>query len=320
MHRRDFTMLLAGAAMWPLAASAQQGKATRLGILVVGSADFDPLIKALQEALRQMGYVDGQNVVFEFRSAGGLTARLPSLANELVALKVDVIIAFQTPAVTAAKQATAEIPIVMGASGDPVGTGLIASLARPGGNVTGMTGASGEIGGKNLELVREVLPSARRVAVLANAPDPFHRPFLENIQLSGRTLGIEIKSILVANPEQLDAAFTELETAHVAAVIVQPSLPHRRTIDMALKRRLPPFAPNADFAVAGGLMSYSADQMALAREAATFVDKILKGRKPADLPVQLPTKFQLVINLQTAKALGLTLPPTLLTRADRVIE
>ena len=319
MLRREFMVLLGAATVLPITASAQPST-FRLGILVVGSSDVEPLIKELREGLRQLGYAEGQNIVFEFRSAGGATARLPSLANELVALKVDLIVAFQTPAVTAAKQATAEIPIVMGASGDPVGTGLIASLARPGGNIAGVSGASGELGGKNLELIREVLPSARRVAVLANAPDPFHKPFLENIQSSGQTLGIEIKPILVRGVEEFDAAFAEMEKWRAEAVIVQPSLPHRRAVDMALKHRLPSFAPNADFAQAGGLMAYSADQLALTREAANFVDKILKGRKPADLPVQLPVKFLLVINLKTATALGLTLPPTLLTRADQVIE
>jgi ABC-type uncharacterized transport system substrate-binding protein len=321
MRRREFTLWLGGAiAALPRIASAQPGKLWRLGILVIGSADIDPLIKALQESLARLGYIEGRNVEFEFRSAEGSTSRLPSLASELVNLKVDLIVAFQTPAVTAAKRATADIPIVMGASGDPVGTGLVASLARPGGNVTGMTGASAEIGGKNLELVREVIPTAHLVGVLANVPDPFHKPFLEALQSSGRTLGVEIKPILVKGPEQLDDAFAEMKNAGVAALIVQPSLPHRRLIDLALKHRLPSFAPNADFAVAGGLMAYSADQLELAREAATFVDKILKGRKPADLPVQLATKFQLVINLKTATALGLTLSPTLLTRADQVIE
>ena len=259
-------------------------------------------------------------MAFQFRSAGGSTARLPALAHELVALKVDLIVAFQTPAITAAKQATNEIPIVMGASGDPVGTGLVASLARPGGNVTGMTGVSGEIGGKNLELIREVLPKVGRVGVLANVPDPFHKVFLENIQASGRNLRIEIRPFMVTGLEQLDAAFADIAKERLPAVIVQPSLPHKRVIELALKQRLPTIAPNADYAMAGGLMSYSADQFMLAREAATFVDKILKGRKPADLPVQLPTKFVLVVNLKTAKALGLTLPPMMLTRADEVIE
>ena len=259
-------------------------------------------------------------MTFELRSAEGLPARLPSLANDLVGLKVDLIVAFQTPAITAAKHATTDIPIVMGAAGDPVGTGLVASLARPGGNITGLSGISGEIGGKNLELIREVFPPARRVAVLANVPDPFHKPFLENIQIAGQTLGIEIKPVMVSDIGQLDTAFPEMEREGVSAAIVQPSLPHSPIIKLALKHRLPTFAPNAAFAISGGLMAYSADQLALAREAAVFVDKIFKGRKPADLPVQIATKFVLTVNLKTAKALGLTVPPTLLARADEVIE
>src|SRR5215203_537702 len=311
MRRRKFLSLFGGAMVgWPHFAYAQLKK-IQLGILVVGSGDSTPLINALKEGLRQLGHVEGENVEFQFRSAGGATVRLPALASELVALKVDLIVAFQTPAITAAKLATAEIPIVMGASGDPVGTGLVASLARPGGNITGMTGVSGEIGGKNLELVREVVPTARQVGVLANVPDPFHKPFLETLQVSGRLLGIEIRPFMTRH-EQLDVTFADIAKENLPALIVQPSLPHKRVIELALMQRLPTIAPNADYVHAGGLMSYSADQLALAREAAAFVDKILKGRKPADLPVQLPTKFVLVVNLKTAKALGLTLPPTLL--------
>ena len=319
MHRREFMGLATGALAFPRAAAAQPGKMPRIGILVLGNPDPAPFLKEFREGLRQLGYVEGQNIVFEFRSAKGSAALLQSLAHELVALKVDIIVAFQTPAAMAAKQATADIPVIMN-SGDPVGTGLVASLARPGGNVTGVMGAGAELGGKNLELVREVLPSARRVAVLANAPDPFHKPFLESIQAAGRTLGIEIKPIPVRGAEEFDAAFAEMEKWRAEAVIVQPSLTQRRLVEMAMKHRLPSFAPNTNFPEAGGLMAYSSDQLALYREMATFVDKILKGRKPADLPVQLPTKFQLIVNLKTANALGLTLPPTLLTRADRVIE
>ena len=185
MHRREFIGLAAGALAFPLAAAAQQGKMPRIGILVLGNPDPAPFLKEFREGLRELGYVEGQNIVFEFRSAKGSAALLQSLAHELVALKVDIIVGFQTPAATAAKQATADIPVIIN-SGDPVGTGLVASLARPGGNITGVMGAGAELGGKNLELVREVLPSARRVAVLANAPDPFHKPFLENIQAAGQ--------------------------------------------------------------------------------------------------------------------------------------
>jgi putative ABC transport system substrate-binding protein len=320
MRRREFLGALGGAAAaWPVVGRAQPKK-TQLGVLVLGSADSTPLINTLKEGLRQLGHVEGENVEFHVRSAGGSTARLPLLARELVELNVALIVAFQTPAITAAKQATTEIPIIMGASGDPVRTGLVVSLARPGGNVTGMSGVSGEIGGKNLQLIREVVPTAGRVGVLANVPDPFHKPFLETIQASARILGIEIRPLMVTGPEQLDAAFSDIVKERLAAVIVQPTLPHKRVIELALKHGLPTIAPNADYAVAGGLMSYSADQLALAREASAFVDKILKGRKPADLPVQLATKFVLVVNLKTARALGLTISPALLARADEVIE
>src|SRR5215204_738967 len=250
MRRRKFLSLFGGAMVgWPHFAYAQLKK-IQLGILVVGSGDSTPLINALKEGLRQLGHVEGENVEFQFRSAGGATVRLPALASELVALKVDLIVAFQTPAITAAKLATAEIPIVMGASGDPVGTGLVASLARPGGNITGMTGVSGEIGGKNLELVREVVPTARRVGVLANVPDPFYKPFLETIQVSGRILGIEIRPFMVTGHEQLEAAFADIAKERLPALIVQPSLPHKRVIELALKQRLPTIAPNADYVFA----------------------------------------------------------------------
>jgi putative ABC transport system substrate-binding protein len=320
VKRREFIAALAGAAAMPLIARAQ-ASTYRLGILVVGAhADVSPLIKELQEGLRRLGYVEGQNVTFELRSAEGLPAKLPALANDLVGLKVDLIVAFQTPAITAAKDATIDIPIVMGASGDPVGTGLIESLARPGGNITGMSGISGELGAKNLELVQEVLPAVRRVAALASMPDPFGQRFLENIQFAGRTLGIEIKPVIVSDIGQLDTAFPEMEREGVSAAIVQPSLPHSPIIKLALKHRLPTFAPNAAFTISGGLIAYSADQLALAREAAVFVDKIFKGRKPAELPVQIATKFILTVNLKTAKAIGVTISPTLLARADEVIE
>ena len=321
MRRREFVVLLGGAAMaGPAAGWAQPGKLPRIGILALGNLDPALFFKEFREGLRELGYIEGQSVAFEFRSAGGDAQRLAILAAELVALKVDIIAAFQTPAITAAKQATAEIPIVMAGVGDPVGTGFVASLARPGGNLTGMSGATAELGGKNLELIREALPSARRVIVLANTPDPFHKPFLENILASGRTLGMEIKPVLLRGPDEFEAAFAEMAQWRADAVMVQPSFPHKRSADVALKHRLPAFAPHSDFSRAGGLMSYSADQLAIYRESASFVDKILKGRKPADLPVQLATKFQLVVNLKTANALGLTLPPTLLTRADQVIE
>ena len=292
----------------------------RVGVLVAGNPDPGPFWRVFRDAMRELGYVEGQNVVFEFRSAGGDANRLPELAADLVRLKVDVIVTWQTPTVRAAKQATADIPIVMAAAGDPVGTGLVASLARPGGNITGMAGVTAELAGKSVELIREMLPSARRLAALCNATDPFAKPFLEHIEDAARRAGIELRPFFVHGREELEATFPQMRRERMDAVIVQPSLPTRRTAELALNEHLPAVSGARRFAEAGGLMSYSARLADLFRAAAVYVDKILKGAKPADLPVQQPTKFELVINLKAATALGLTVPDTLLDRADGVIE
>lgn len=319
MRRREFLVLL-GAVAWPVVGLAQTARLPHIGILVLGNPDPAPFLKEFREGLRQLGYIEGQNIVFEFRSARGEAAMLTTLAHELVAYKVDMIVGFQTPTIIAAKQATSEIPIVMGSAGDPVGNGLIASFARPGGNVTGVAGANAELAAKNVELIRELLPNIRRIAVLLNEPDPFHKPFRANIEAAGQTTGIDIKSLLMKSADEYDRVFKEIDQARAEAIVLQPSLLNKRAADMAIQRRLPAISPHASFPLMGGLMSYSADQPVLFREAASFVDKILKGRKPADLPVQLPTKFLLNVNLKTANALGIKLPPTLLTRADQVIE
>jgi ABC-type uncharacterized transport system substrate-binding protein len=318
MKRRQFITLLGGAAAaWPLAARAQQQKAARIGVLV--PANPEPFWSEFRVGLREQGYIEGQNIAFEFRSAEGKPERLRGLADELVRLKVDIIVAHQTPSVTAARHATTEIPIVMAAAGDPVGTGLISSLVRPGGNITGLSSTSAETGGKTLELIREVLPSTRRVAVLANAIDPFSRVLVELIENGGRTLGIAIQAIRVRGADEFDAAFAAMVNERADAVIVQGSMPRKPAIDLALKHRLPLIGVNP-FAREGGLMSYSLRQSDLFRRAAYYVDRILKGARPADLPVEQPTNYELVINLKTAKALGLEVPPTLLARADEVIE
>ncbi len=274
----------------------------------------------LREGLRELGYVDGQTVRFDFRSAEGKPDALPQLAAELVRAKVDVIITNQTPAAIAAKHATAEIPIVMAPAGDPVGTGLVTSLARPGGNVTGLSGANAELVGKNLELIRESLPAVRRVAVLANANDPFSGPFVEQLQIAAQRLGIPLRLFMIGRPDELDASLTQASSDGADAVIVQPSLSRRRAAELALKLRLPTISPTRPFTEEGGLLSYSASNEDLFRKAAYYVDRILKGSRPADLPIQQPTKFELAINLKTAKALGITIPPSLLARADDVIE
>jgi putative ABC transport system substrate-binding protein len=316
MKRREF--LLAGAALLlPLGAAAQQ-KVPRIGVLLVGGRE--PFWTLYQEGLRALGYIEGQNITTVLRSSEDQASRLPELAAELVRLEVDIIVASETPAVAAAKRATNNIPIVMAASGDPVGTGLIASLARPGGNVTGMSAATAEVAGKTLELIRELKPATRRVAVLGMTGNPLTKPFVEQIEFAGRALAIEIKPILVAREAQYDAAFAEMMHDRVDAFIFQPSLPHRRAIDLALQHRLPAVSVNATFVEAGGLMSYAGSLPERYRGAAAYIDKILKGAKPAELPVAQPTKFDIAINMKTAKALGLAVPATLLTRAQEVFE
>jgi putative tryptophan/tyrosine transport system substrate-binding protein len=321
MKRREFIAALGGAAVAPLVANAQQGKLVRIGALVLTSADAQSLAKALREGLRELGYAEGQNLVFEFRSADGNADRLPNLAAELVRLPVDVIVATFTPCALAAKQATTTVPIVMAAVADPVGSGLVQSLARPGGNITGFSNMAAEIAGKSVELLRDMLPSLKRVAVLANPLDPFTRPFLEQVNLAGRTIGIEIAPIAMARgPDEVEAAFALIAQERSQAVVVQGIFFSKTVADLALRHRLPSASVLRQFAQAGGLVSYGADVPDIFRRCAVVVHKILQGTKPADLPVELPTKFELVINLNTATSLGLDVPWFLQQRANEVIE
>jgi putative tryptophan/tyrosine transport system substrate-binding protein len=321
MRRRDFVTLAgSAAATWPLAARAQQIKAYRIGALFVGNADVDPLRTELREALRKSGYIEGQNLLFEFRSAEEELDRLPRLAAELVALKVDVIVAIYTPCALAAQRATREIPIVI-VSGNPIETGLVPSLSRPGGNITGISLIAAELHGKCVELFHDMLPSLRRVAALGNAADPISKLFLEQVQLAGGTTGIEIApAIMVHGPGEIDEAFAAMKKERADAVVVQGSLASKNTAELALKRGLPAATVPRSFAEVGGLMSYGADGPDSFRRAAAFVVRILQGGKPADMPVEQPTKFELVINLRTARALGLDVPWFLQQRADEVIE
>ena len=321
MKRRAFIAALGGAVLaCPLRAEAQSLKLPTIGMLALGNPNPEPFLDGMRKGLQTLGYVDGQNIRLEFRSAGGDASALPSAAAELVRIKVNIIVAWQTPAATAAKQATNEIPIVMAGVGDPLGTGLIASLARPGGNVTGTTAFGPELGGKNVELIREVIPSARRVAVLANLADPFTKPFLAQAELGGRTIGIEIHPIMLRSGEEYDAAFEEMRIKRIDAVIIQPSLLRHRAIELALKYRLPSFSIVRTLPETGGLMSYAANQAETFHETTLYVDRILKGSTAAELPVSQPDKFELVINLKTAKELGISISPSLLARADEVIE
>ena len=322
MKRREFMSLFgAAAAVWPLAGRAQQpAKLPTVGALVIGSTDPEQFWRDFRQGLRDLGYVEGQNIRFEFRSAQGQANRVPELAAELVRLKVDVIVTWFTPPTQAAKQATHEIPIVMADTGDPIGTGLVASLPRPGGNVTGIASVTAELAGKSVQLIRDMLPSARRVTALANATDPFSKPFLEQIKLGGEATGTTINPVNIGGSEELEAAFAAMEKDRPDAVIVQPSLPSKRAAELALKQRVPAVSVPRWFAEEGGLMSYSPLYADLFHKAAVYVDKILKGAHPADLPVEQPTRFELVINMKTAKALGLAIPETFVLRADEVIE
>ena len=320
MRRRDLLPFIAGAAaLWGRSAGAQQAKVPVVGVLLVQSPGSERFRRGLPAALRALGYVESQNIRFEFRSDEGKQNRLPELAAELVQLNVDVIVTWFTPAAHAAKAATREIPIVMG-SAAAVETGLVASLARPGGNITGISDMGPDLDGKMVQLIRELLPSARRVGALANASDPFSKPFLEKIEAAGRATQTDIDPIRIDGPEQLDAGFSALQKDRPDAVIVQPSLGLDRPAALAMQSRMAATEHFREFAEAGGMMSYSALHADLYRRVAVFVDKILKGAKPADLPVERPTRFELVINLKTAKALGLTIPQSFLARADEVIE
>jgi putative tryptophan/tyrosine transport system substrate-binding protein len=307
------------AVLGPVAARAQPANVPVIGILVVGTGadQFWPLFR---DDMRRLGYIDGQTVHYEFRADQGQIARLPELAAELVRRKVDVIVTQATPAALAAKRATRDIPIVMAVAGDPLAAGLVDSLARPGGNVTGLSNEASDFAAKCVELSRDLLPQTRRVAALLNAPDPFSKVLLDKIQIAGAAAGIAIEPALINNESELEATFAALEKAAPATVIVQPSLPTRHVAELALKHKLPTLGPVRALVEEGGLLSYSADNPDLYRKAAGMVDRILKGTKPADLPVEQPTKYELVINLRTAKAIGISVPQFLLQRADEVIE
>jgi putative ABC transport system substrate-binding protein len=320
VRRREFIGLLGGATAWPLGVRAQQPKMRRVGALLLGNADAESFRTELLEGLRSSGFVEGQNLLFDIRSADGRLDLLPKLAAELVALKLDVIVALYTPCALAAQQATREIPIVV-VSGDPLGTGLVTSQARPGANITGVSLMAAELHGKCVELFRDMIPSVRRVAVLLNAEDPFSKLIQEQVQHAGKTTGIEIAPIVkVRGPDEIDAAFANMKKEGAGAVVVQASLSTKNVAELALKHHLPAANQNRSFAEVGALMSYGADGPEVFRRAAVFVTKILQGGNPGNMPVEQPAKFELVINLRTAKELGLTIPTNFLARADEVIE
>jgi putative ABC transport system substrate-binding protein len=330
MERRPFLiMMIAGGLLAaPLAIEAQPaGKVARIGYLAPNLAVNPHLPEAFRQGLRDLGYVEGRNLVIEIRSAEGKLERLPALAAELVALKVDVIVAGGTPAALAAKQATTTLPIVVSAAGDPVTSGLVTSLARPGGNVTGLSMLSPDLVGKCLEQLKQAVPGVSRVAVLwqpGAVPERTEKDILQGAEVAARALGVQLQFVEARGPEEFDRAFSEIIRARAGALTVLPSSmfisERRRLVDLAAKNRLPAVYSVREFVDAGSFMAYGPNLPDLNRRAATYVDRILKGAKPGDLPIEQPTKFELVINLKTAKALGLTIPPSLLQRADQVIE
>jgi len=328
VRRREFITLLGGAAAaWPIMAHAQHaGKTSRIGYLGISSSSLEPhYVGAFRQKLRELGYVDGENIAIEYRWAEGQDDRLPSLAIELVRLHPDIIVTTGTPGALAAMQATKTIPIVMASSADPVAAGLVASLARPRENVTGFTILGPELEAKRLELLKQTVPSVARVAILRNPSNPAVVSYFEATKTAGRTLQIAPDPVAeVRRADEFDEAFLAIASArpHALAVLADRFLlAHRkRIVEFAAANQLPSMYPYREYVDAGGLITYAPSNIELFRGAATYVDKILKGAKPSDLPVQEPTKFELVVNLKTAKALGLTVPPTLLATADEVIE
>jgi putative ABC transport system substrate-binding protein len=329
-RRKVIIALGAGALATPFASFAQKKPARvyRIGILALGNSTDSSIVPHLQEAftqgLRELGYVEGQNVIIERRSAEDKIERLPDLAAELVRIKVDVIVATTDPTIAAVKRATQTIPIVMITASDPVGTGFVASLARPGGNVTGLSTMAPELGGKRLELLREVVPGLARVAVIWNPEIRGDMFTYNNTTAAARTLGLQLQSVELSRAEDLERALSAVTNQRAQGLVVLPSPvtnPSRIQIaTFAQRNRLPTIYGPSWFVEAGGLMSYGTNTAERWRRAATYVDKILKGAKPADLPVEQPTKFELVVNLKTAKALGVTIPQSVLVRADLVIE
>jgi ABC-type uncharacterized transport system substrate-binding protein len=328
MTRRTIGLLVTfalGLLVAPLAATAQPPTPVhRIGYLLGATREQEPALEAFLEGMRALGYVEGQNLVMEYRAAEGQYERFPALAAELVRLKVDVLLAVITPAALAAKHATTTIPIVMMGIGDPVGSSLVASLDRPGGNVTGLTSVQTDLVGKELEFLKDVLPTVSRVAVLWNPANPAHARHVRALDVAAQALGVQLHLVEARDPEAFDGAFAAMTRAHAGALLVLGDsmvFQHRKRLaELAATNRLPTMHNIRPFVEAGGLMAYGPSTPDLRRRAAVYVDKILKGAKPADLPVEQPTKFELVINLKTAQGLGITLPPHLLVLADEVIK
>jgi len=330
LRRRQFITLLSGAAAaWPLAARAQQTASTvrRIGLLLPGNTRTTAVrgqLEAFRKGLKEYGWVEGQNIIVEYSFAEGREDALPAIAAELARLRLDVIVAESTVAIQAAKTVTQTVPIVMATSADPVGTGLVANLNRPGGNITGLSLQTAELSGKRLQLLTEIVPGLARVAVLSNPLNPGEKSSVEQTKAAAQALGIETHVVEVQAPDKFESAFAAVTAAHAGALMVLPDPllygQHPRIVTFTAASYLPALFPEREVAEAGGLIAYGPSIPASFQRAAAYVDKILRGAKPADLPVEQPTTFELVVNLQTARAIGVTIPTSILLRADEVIE
>lgn len=323
--RRRFLVVTGAFLAAPIVAEAQQmGKRPRIGIITFGFEPSSRPLETFRQALRERGYVEGKNITLEYRFANGQVETLPTLAAELVGHKVDVIVTEGTPTAVAVKRATTSIPIVTAAVSDPVRLGLIASLSRPGGNVTGVTFTVGDRAGKQLQLLKEIAPNATLVAVIHNAARPDTAERLAEVRAAAQSLGLSLQPTAVRGPADLDAAFESVMSARADAFTTLGDGMlwgnRKRIVDFAAKIRLPVVFPEREFAESGGLLAYGPDVASNFRRAAAYVDRILKGAKPADLPVEQPTKLELVVNLKTAAALGIKIPPAVLVRADEVLQ
>jgi putative ABC transport system substrate-binding protein len=330
LRRRQFIKLLSGAAVtWPLAARAQQPASTarRIGFLLPGNARTTVVrgqLEAFRQGLKDYGWIEGQNIIVEYSFAEGKEDALPAIAAELARLRLDVIVAEGTAAIHAAKTVTQTVPIVMATSTDPVGTGLVANLNRPGRNITGLSLQTAELSGKRLQLLTEIVPGLARVAVLSNPLNPSIAPTVEQTKAAAQSLGVELHVAEVQAPDKFGSAFAAITSAHAGALIVLPDPmlygQHPRVLTFSAASHLPALFPEKEVAEVGGLIAYGPSIPGSFRRAAAYVDKILRGAKPADLPVEQPTTFELVVNLQTARAIGVTIPTSILLRADEVIE
>jgi putative ABC transport system substrate-binding protein len=326
MKRRDFIALAGAAAVWPLAARAQQaGKTHRIGFMGNSTAALEAnLVGPFREGLRELGYEDGHNIIIEYRWADGQYEHFPALVAELLALKVDVIVTAGTPATLAFKKASSTVPLVMVAVGDPIGTGIASSLARPGGNITGLSSIAPELEGKRLELLRDVIPKLSHVAVFWNPLNLFHASALKEATAAAEVLHMKILPLAVKTSDDLEAAFAAIlkERPEALSILADRIFLHNRTqmMEFATRNRLPSVGAYRELVEAGGMMSFGPSYEDMHRRAATYVDKILTGTKPGGLPIQQPTKFTLVVNAKAAAALGVTIPDSFLLRADEVIE